>query len=231
MFLAGAVSGMCGLTLSHPFDTIKTHIQNNKKININPINLYRGLLPPLLGIGIEKAFVFGTYNLTNKHFNTFTSGCIAGLSASVVVTPYERLKTLLQMNNKITNINLKFLYTGFSATLTREIPGFGIYFSVYENGKKYFYHNNITTSGSFLLGGLSGAIAWIFIYPQDIIKTKIQSSLTNYKIKDLIHNIYSSGGIKQFYKGFHLALLRAIPLHAGTFCTMEYLQKKFIQNK
>ena len=60
-FLIGAASGTVGVTFSHPFDTIKTCIQGGKPISLNPKFLYRGFLPPLFGVGFEKAVVFGTY--------------------------------------------------------------------------------------------------------------------------------------------------------------------------
>ena len=42
----------------------------------------------------------------------------------------------------------------------------------------------------------------------------------------IIRNIYSTGGFKQFYKGFSFAVARAILLHSGTFCTMELLDSR-----
>lgn len=230
-FIFGAISGICGVTISHPFDTIKTNIQTNNKIQYNIRSLYKGLIPPLFGVGLEKALVFGSYEYSQKYFNnTFISGLFAGLTASMVVTPYERLKILLQTNNleKPNNFNPRFLYKGLSATFTREIPGFGIYFTTYNYSKEKLYKNNIDTFGSFMLGGLAGTVAWIFIYPQDMIKTRLQSALDNKQnIKNIISDIYKTGGISQFYKGLHLALMRAIPLHAGTFSMMEILKKNF----
>ena len=65
-FLYGAFSGMVGLTLSHPFDTIKSNIQTGHKVPfknlINPRFLYKGFVPPLFGMGLEKAVVFGTFH-------------------------------------------------------------------------------------------------------------------------------------------------------------------------
>ena len=70
----GAISGMTGIILSHPIDTIKTHIQtgnNFKTFNITIPNLYKGILSPLIGVGFEKAIVFGTYNFCLQQF-TYT---------------------------------------------------------------------------------------------------------------------------------------------------------------
>jgi len=235
-YAKGGLSGMFGILLSHPIDTIKTHIQSNNslyKFKFNPKNLYKGITAPLLGVGFEKAIVFGTYNFLNKDMKLSIplSGAGAGLFASLIVTPYERIKILKQNNTAITKkhyFNIEFLYKGLSTTFTREVLGFAIYFSVYEHLKyrnHTRYNESIDYLSSFIYGGMSGTIAWIFIYPQDRVKTLLQSdnTLSRPNIKSIIQKIYSTGGIKQFYKGFSWAVYRAILLHSGTFCAMEIL--------
>ncbi len=241
-YYKGCISGMVGILLSHPIDSIKTHYQIqrnlvNYKYNIS--NLYKGLMSPLFGVGLEKALVFGTYN----HFKNITnniplSGAISGLVASIVVSPYERIKIMKQTNQRILFNQIyspSFLFKGLSATFTRELPGFAIYFSTYEYLKNHFYtqHNkDISIISSFMFGGMSGTMAWIFIYPQDRIKTILQSTnnKSNASISNIIESIYNSGGFKQFYKGFSFAVARAILLHSGTFCTMELLSSYNIRN-
>jgi hypothetical protein len=99
-YINGGISGMCGVILSHPIDTIKTHIQTGNVLSsFKPsfTNLYKGLAAPLIGVGLEKAIVFGTYNyMYSKTDNIPLSGAISGLVASLVVTPYERIKILKQ---------------------------------------------------------------------------------------------------------------------------------------
>jgi solute carrier family 25 carnitine/acylcarnitine transporter 20/29 len=249
-YVIGGISGMCGILISHPLDTIKTHIQTNNKLNsFKPsfTNFYKGISAPLLGVGLEKAIVFGTYNYMLSNTNNIPlSGAISGIVASFIVTPYERLKILKQNSQSFTIkdvINHRFLFKGLGATFTREMPGFAIYFSVYEHLKKQNFtkqNKEITGLASFLFGGLSGITAWLFIYPQDRIKTIIQSSnssnsvtnpinsLTNpYKI---LNNIYKEkgfiNGLKYFYTGFNWALGRAMLLHSGTFFMVETLNGK-----
>jgi solute carrier family 25 carnitine/acylcarnitine transporter 20/29 len=235
-FLKGAVSGMFGVLISHPFDTIKTSIQDNKKIVYNFNSLYRGVLPALSGVGLEKAFVFGTYMNTKKYLSTeiennylvtSLSGGISGLTASLIVTPVERLKILAQTGNKITKTDLcpKKLYRGISATTTREIPGFAIYFTTYEYLKNTYYGNNIPLHMSFLFGALSGGLSWCGIYPQDVVKTRMQASTEKVRFREMVSKLYNEGGVKIFFKGFHFALIRAVPLHAGTFMMMEFLNR------
>ena len=141
--------------------------------------MYRGLIPPLLGVGFEKAIVFGIYENTSrilKYYdvkekkNIAISGACAGFAASFIVTPFERLKIQLQSNASfnLRTMQLGQLFNGLSACFTREIPGFAIYFSVYESLKSKHLENNqyqISYQASFFYGGLSGATAWLFIYP------------------------------------------------------------------
>jgi solute carrier family 25 (mitochondrial carnitine/acylcarnitine transporter), member 20/29 len=220
-YVYGYISGMAGILASHPFDTLKTAMQENHPISKNPRILYRGLLPPLIGVGFEKAVVFGVYhNTIQKTESPALSGAAAGLAASVVVTPFERIKILIQTGQKI---RLNGLMNGLSATWTREIPGFAIYFSVYEWLKKR--DNQFTPWKGFLYGTVSGTVAWAFIYPQDRIKTHIQANdkeSFSSSLKYLIQN----GNV---YKGFHFALMRAVPLHATAFATMEMCHKYFSQ--
>jgi hypothetical protein len=55
-YVYGTISGCIGVAISHPFDTIKTCIQENKPLNLSAKSLYKGIIPPLIGVGLEKAF-------------------------------------------------------------------------------------------------------------------------------------------------------------------------------
>ena len=197
---SGAIGGFTGVLLSHPFDTLRVRLQSlEKKPKIRPFIqeilknegfwvLYRGLIPPLLGMGLEKATVFTAYTFAKKHTNSyFLSGYFAGLTSSLVITPIEKIKIHLQttkvgiFNSLMTTIKNRSLYQGFSPTFFRESVGFGIYFSFYHAYKA-------DTPFHFFLGGaLSGSLAWCFIYPIDTVKTNAQIQKIN--ILEFIKNI------------------------------------------
>ena len=236
-FVKGAVSGATGILLSHPIDTIKSNFQDGKPVRFNPRFLFRGIYPPFFGMGLEKSIVFGTYYnmklyLGNSISDRAVAGAIAGFAASFVVTPIERLKILSQTNNK--SLLLKdifrpsFLFRGLSSTFTREMPGFAIYFSSYEGIKDILSsRKELSMVDHFVMGGISGFLAWFFIYPQDLVKTQIQASVMSRGYISIIKDIYKNYGAKGFFRGFPLALLRAVPLHAGTFAMYEYLNSKY----
>lgn len=231
----GYIAGMSGIVASHPFDTIKTNIQKKQIVNYNIKNLYKGVAAPLFGVGLEKAIVFGTYETSKKYTNSdFISGGLAGLTASFVVTPFERIKILLQTNQTIEKqiLNQRFLFQGLSATFYRETPGFAIYFSTYNYLKTGIQQQRkekeIRPLDSFLIGAFSGCASWIFIYPQDRIKTHLQACKERQLgFKEGCKEVLSDGGYRGLYRGFHYALMRAIPLHATAFMTFELCKKYF----
>lgn len=248
-FVYGYIAGMAGIVTSHPFDTIKTNIQKKQTINYNIRNLYKGVTAPLFGVGLEKAIVFGTYETSKRYINSdFISGGLSGLTASFVVTPFERIKILLQTNQTLETqmLNQKFLFQGLSATFYRETPGFAIYFSTYNYLKNKIQHHqeikegqykhydneenkqNINPFHSFMIGAVSGCASWIFIYPQDRIKTHLQACKERHiGFNEGFKEVFNDGGYRGFYRGFHYALMRAIPLHATAFMTFELCKKYF----
>lgn len=240
-FAAGISGGMLGTTLSHPLDTIRINYQEKPwksplqcassiYSKFGPKGFYKGYIPPLIGVGLEKCIVFGSYNniknmntFDNYYKNVFYSGTIAGLLCTTIVTPVERIKILVQTSEHkntlsvIRKLTIPRLYIGWTATLFREVPGFGLYFCTYE----YLKNNTkkMTPLKTMLYGGASGMMAWLFIYPSDPIKTKMQH--TNIGIFEAAGKIVEEHGFKGFYRGFSWALYRAIVLHAGVFLGYE----------
>jgi solute carrier family 25 carnitine/acylcarnitine transporter 20/29 len=233
-FISGSIGGLMGVLISHPIDTIKTRIQLGS-VNISSAikmkKFYSGIKAPLIGIPLEKSIVFGFYNLTKEEagLNNFWSGIIGGFMSTLIVTPVEYIKINLQNKNIINYKTLKLLtiYKGFIPTVCRETPGFGIYFTTYN-----YLNNNYNLNNSYIknfcFGGLSGLGAWVFIYPADLVKTiKQNNNNNNFNNINIIKNIYTKSGFLGFYKGFHYAAARAIPLHAGVFFGFELTKKNY----
>jgi hypothetical protein len=238
-FIYGSIGGFCGVIISHPFDTIKTRIQSNTATTILQAikmkQLYSGITPPLFGIMLEKSIVFGFYNESKKiGLNNFWSGIIGGFMSTLIVTPVDRLKIHYQNNKFLEKIRFNNLYKGFIPTIFRETPGFGIYFSTYNYLTTKYNPEKNSILKTFIAGSLSGFVSWIFIYPSDLIKTIYQSNnKSNMGLFDVIKYIANNNNerfliakcIKNFYRGFPLAIMRAMPLHGGVFMGYEFAKK------
>jgi hypothetical protein len=150
--------------------------------------------------------------------------------STIIVTPIDAIKIALQNKSKITSIHWKSVYNGFLPTLCRETPGFGIYFSTYSYLSRFNREN--TSYKHCLFGCASGAAAWVFIYPSDFVKTRIQSlpPQSNESVRSILREIWIHQnptksivtGVRNVYRGWSLAMMRAVPLHGGVFLGYEY---------
>jgi len=226
-YLLGNLFGLSQVLIGHPFDTLKTNLQNSKNIKIffkKPIYLYRGISYPLLMNSIGTSFLFGNYDYFYKETNNkLLSGMLTGMVSSVILTPFDYKKIQLQLLSKntiapntqsqlngINGLNtIKKYYTGFSYTLTREIIAIPIYFYTYH------YLNEITNP--FIAGGFAGVSSWLSSYPFDTLKTRKQLHQT-YTLKEL----YKIGNL---YKGLPITLVRAFIVNGSSFYLYDFIKK------
>jgi len=184
------------------------------------------------------------------------SGMIAGGLQTLICSPMELIKTHLQMQgigekrelfklSKTTLYKSAFdcvkkiyskrglsgLYRGFTITLVRELPAFGLYFTSF----KYICENYSSTGDEstmrvwelLVAGGLAGTIGWIVTYPIDVIKTRYQSDgtgIAKYKyksIEDCFSKSLAQDGPRVFVRGLLPTILRAFPTNAATFATVS----------
>ncbi|KAJ3047578.1 hypothetical protein HK097_011411 [Rhizophlyctis rosea] len=69
-----------------------------------------------------------------------------------------------------------------------------------------------------LAGGLAGIAAWLPCYPQDLIKSRIQSDPRKISTWDMIKEIRGkSPSGRVLFKGLGPTMLRAFPANAATF--------------
>ena len=233
-FASGTLAGCAGTIVSHPFFTLKTHLQNGNKLNTSrPLSalctttnakwLYSGFVPAIIGYSIEKTLVFGVYSNTitycnldrHNYLHTAFAGLTSGVTASFSITTFEQL-----MINKQCNITcakrqtVHDLYKGLVPTMAREGVGFAIYFTVYEYLSRMYGPAKDDMKKIAAIGCASVICAWTVIFPLDKIKTNIQSNM-----QVTPHNI------KTLYRGFTFALMRAIPFHVTCFVVYEKSQR------
>lgn len=230
-YILGNIFGITQVLIGHPFDTLKTIIQNSPTIKItytviNPKNLYKGVSYPLLMNGIGTSFLFGNYdyfyNCTNSNI---LSGICTGVISAFALTPFDYKKIQMQINSKTNNdtntytntnthnnINsiIKKYYSGLSYTLFRETTSIPIYFYTYN----YLYTNNHTNC--FFAGGIAGINSWLFTYPFDTLKTRKQL----YQSKSF-SELIKMGSL---FNGIRITLLRAFIVNSTSFYIYETIK-------
>lgn len=238
-FISGCVGGVLGTFAVYPLDTLRIRLQTKTRVKRH---IYSGVVSPMMGIGLEKAVVFGSFHYLAPYIkHDFACGLLSGFLASLVVTPVEYLKiqkqrspelTYSSMLRSVAKDGIRPLYSGLSACFMREVPGYAIYFQTYNslrNNNVFERYCGVTNSAlqTLLCGGLSGANSWIFIYPFDVIKTHMQIQernpvMINKSVSPTFivtaRALMKSG---QLYKGFSLGVTRAFCLHSCVFLGYE----------
>ena len=81
----------------------------------------------------------------------------------------------------------------------------------------------------FLAGGTAGTSYWVFTYPIDYVKTAMQTDkLGNFKYVntlDCIKQKYAEHGLKGFYKGYVICMLRSFPVNAASIIVYRLMQR------
>lgn len=209
--IAGCISGISQVLLSHPLDTIKTRLQYNNTIKLQPKYLYAGLKYPLINSIIINGLLFKLNTIFYEETNNYyISGGLTGCIIGIVRNPLE-IHKIKRQNEKDINLKknikdiIKYNYRGLIPTLFREIIGKTIFFGLYYNNRDKY---NI-----LLVGGVSGLLMWSITYPIDVIKTRIQTD----------HNINLKKVIKQgnFNKGFIPCVIRSFLVNSLGFYVYE----------
>ncbi|EDK41879.1 carnitine transporter [Lodderomyces elongisporus] len=264
-FAAGGFGGICAVLTGHPFDLVKVRLQTglyNSAIQCvkdtvakdGLTGLYRGVLPPLIGVTPMFAVSFWGYDVGKKLVGSFTgktadqftikdistAGFISAIPTTLVAAPFERVKVMMQIQEGAKSKGMgaviaemyktggiRSIFKGSVATLARDGPGSALYFATYEYLKK-----ELSTPGKDLsifaimtAGGFAGVAMWLGVFPIDTIKSTQQSSNVPISIGQVTKNIYAKGGIKAFFPGVGPALARSFPANAATFLGVEVARK------
>jgi solute carrier family 25 carnitine/acylcarnitine transporter 20/29 len=227
------------------------------------VSLYKGMAAPLAGVAPMFAlFFFGCSvgkRLQQKSRDevlgltkTFNAGALAGVMTTVVMTPGERIKCLLQVqragagpsgvvyNGPFDVVRklwreggIRSIYRGTFATLMRDVPASGMYLMTYEGLMRTFTpttgeHRELSPMKTLVAGGLAGIANWAVAIPPDVLKSRLQTAPEGkYKngIRDVFKELIMQDGIRGMYKGFVPVMLRAFPANAACFLGYEITMK------
>lgn len=179
LILPSLISSLIEVTMTQPFDVIKTHKQANKlsELKYNFKNLYKGFVPRALGnIPSRTVFLFSQDYFkghVTKKYQPVIVPIVSGFCQTLVDTPVEVLKI-----NQIFNIQNKNYYSGFIPHCTRNIIFVGFVFNFREYGKQY---NSLPIMSVF--GAVGGLLGCYLSHPFDTIKTIKQSQIVGKNVK------------------------------------------------
>ncbi|XJO74553.1 hypothetical protein BDV3_005358 [Batrachochytrium dendrobatidis] len=265
-FLSGGFAGIATVLAGHPFDTLKVRLQTSNQYSgladcfkqtiakDGLRGLYKGMASPLVGVTPMFALSFWSYDVGQQLVYACTpkrssqkltmleyaiAGGFSAIPTTVVTTPMERVKVVLQTQDQVGNMGKKYkgmadagigmfreggirsLYRGTIATLARDVPGSAAYFVSYE----YFHRllckdsESLSIGAVLFSGGMAGVAMWSIAIPPDVIKSRIQAAPAGtYKgFLDCAAKIISQEGASALFKGLGPALLRAFPANAAGF--------------
>lgn len=232
-FIGGFAYGVVNVTTGQPFDVIKTTLQTNphKKGVINVgielfkaegiRGLYRGGLSLVIGGGFIRSAQFGfntialdyirksndNLPLTKEQrlfqvidYQKVGAGLVGGIGRGLVETPFEFIKVRRQLKAPWV---LKDVYSGAGPTIFRN----SILFSAFVS---YIDLTNFVFGGfphAFIEGAVCASLAWLTVWPLDVVKSQIQSGLYNDKgYFNLLIDTFRKG---LFYRGLTAGIIRA----------------------
>ncbi|XP_058732646.1 mitochondrial arginine transporter BAC2-like [Vicia villosa] len=181
--------------------------------------------------------------------NVVLGGLGAGAIQSMLMSPVELVKIRMQLQKNVDNFSenkkntplilakniwknegLCGIYRGFGITVLRDAPALAFYFGAYEYtreklnpGCRDSCQESVHTM--FIAGGVAGIASWIFNYPTDVIKTRLQaqtSSSLKYKgILDCALKIIKEEGLIVLWRGLGATLVRAFIMNSAIFPTYQ----------
>ncbi|XP_072422672.1 mitochondrial carnitine/acylcarnitine carrier protein-like isoform X2 [Chiloscyllium punctatum] len=218
--------------------------------------LYKGMSAPLLAITPITAVIFFGYGVGKKlqqrhpedplsRPQLFVAGMVSGVFSTVILSPVERIKCLLQVQTGsgdrrfsgprdcvrqlYKKSGLAGIYKGTCVTLMRDLPANGVYFLSYEWLKDVLTPHGesvaqLTTPRILLAGGMAGVINWMVAMPADVVKSRFQTAPDTKYLNgccDVLRELIREEGLRSLYKGFSAVMLRAFPANAACFLGFE----------
>jgi len=152
------------------------------------------------------------------------SGPEGGVIRSQYAGPIDCCRQIIQQSG------VRGMWKGMGSTLLRDGPGVGAWYSSFEAVKRGLTpedktDKNVGPLGLLLAGATSGVAYWVVAFPQDTIKSVMQTDKAG-RYRGIIHcvrELWQEGGVLRFYRGFMMGAIRGIPGAATTFTTYSIL--------
>jgi len=177
-------------------------------------------------------------------------GALAFLACSGVLVPGEVMKQRMQagvynsiregMTEVLQTEGVRGLYTGYRATLTRDIPytmcEFGFYAQFKRMARSVLKEEKLTPKQELLLGGVAGALTGLITTPLDVAKTKLMTQAhvaasSQYRsVADCLVRVARADGLQGIFQGASARVVWLMPFTAIYFGVHE-ASKRFLKTR
>ena len=198
----GFIIGLVQSGLGHPFDTVKTLLQNGQTFrDLKPLSYYRGVTYPTVASLVFNVTTFPLYGYYyEKTKNAYYSGMISGIAIAPIDYAFSVGKIRRQT---LTPVPLHF--KGITLNCLRTVIAMATYFGVY---------NDLTGEcGPLIAGAAAGVANWTVTYPLDVVSTR--------QIAGNLSVMQAFRG--PLFRGYGACVTRAIIVNSATF----YVYEKF----
>lgn len=174
------------------------------------------------------------------------AGGVAGAVSRTSTAPLDRLKVMMQVHgSKSMNIfggfrqmvkegGIRSLWRGNGINVIKIAPETAVKFWAYEQYKKLLTEEGqkLGTFERFISGSMAGATAQTFIYPMEVLKTRLAVAKTGQYsgIYGCAKKILKHEGFGAFYKGYVPNLLGIIPYAGIDLAVYELLKSYWLDN-
>lgn len=220
--------------------------------------LYRGVGPPLVQKTLSMALMFGLYDRYYCLLRGTSSTAdlpevavvgLAGIAAGsteAMVTPLERVQTLLQTPRynraytgtldalvKLRPYGMREYYRGASAILMRNGPANVLYFGLRRQVKECLPRSTSQAHDAlndFISGALLGASISTLFYPVNVVKAHMQSDVGGRYagVWETLREVYAQrGSLAGIYRGVHINFTRSLVSWGIINSVYELMHKSF----
>lgn len=208
---------------------------------------YRGGVPLLLGGGLMRSTQFGVYHtvisslrdrhsgggdaasLSSRYYFGFidpdvvVAGFCGGIGRGLVEGPFEMVKVRRQVAS---GWQFSDVFRGFGTTMLRNsflFAGFVVYMDIF---KQALIRNDVDPGSvaPFWKAGTCANLAWLTIWPLDVVKTRRQSG--RYDGRSVTWLLADAARTGQLYRGLGPGLLRSFVANGASMEVYAFVEKK-----
>ncbi|KAJ1349794.1 hypothetical protein KIN20_005448 [Parelaphostrongylus tenuis] len=157
-------------------------------------------------------------------------GAGAGLAVDLGLYPLDTIKTRLQSKQGFRAAGgFSSLYSGIGPVAVGSAPGSALFFLNYRLLNGLFADES--TLCHAVSASIAEAVACVVRVPSELIKQRLQASVDGRGLREVCQDIYRSGRLFGFYRGYLGTIAREIPFSVIEFPLWEFLKRTVASRK